>query len=245
MLKTMQCRQCRCDTWELYKQEAWCLCTRTINVNNVAKSNIVPNPMVTGSNDDKNQSFFSDTLINDYLGFLSEQFWEDAVKTKVKHTNQRNKNSNKNESFLSDQYNDADIEPKAKQMKKKRKQKKSKNNSKADISENNTYRNEHDTIGIPQDVDSSNWRINDNEYSEFDDELSSIRDQEYHHIKIISIASDTIPCIMWSITYAWVITSYTIIILSSACSTLTTHVWQSFFFQQTIKNAFCKKKDRL
>ena len=63
----------------------------------------------------------------------------------------------------------ADIEPKAKQMKKKRKQKKRKNNSKVDISESNTHRSEHDTTGIPLEVESSNQRLNNNENSEFED----------------------------------------------------------------------------
>ena len=44
------------------------------NADNTAKPDVVPNAIVTGSNNNKNQSFFSDPLINDYLGFLSEQF---------------------------------------------------------------------------------------------------------------------------------------------------------------------------
>ena len=35
-------------------------------------------------NNNKNQSFFSDSLINNYLSFLSEQFREDAAKANVK-----------------------------------------------------------------------------------------------------------------------------------------------------------------
>ena len=51
----------------------------------------------------------------------------------------------------------------------KKRQQNKKNNSDVDISHSNTHRSEHDTRGIPQKVDSSNQRINDNEYGKIDD----------------------------------------------------------------------------
>ena len=53
-------------------------------------------------NNNMNQSFFSNTLINDYVGFLSGWFEEDAAKANAKQTNQRNNDNNDSDSFLSD-----------------------------------------------------------------------------------------------------------------------------------------------
>ena len=88
--------------------------------------------------------------------------------------------------FIPDGIN---IEAKTKQMKKKRKQMKRKGNLKVYISERDTHRSKQDTATIPQGVESSDQRLNNNEYGEFDD-------QEYHHIKITSISSYTSPCII-------------------------------------------------
>ena len=62
----------------------------------------------------------------------------------------------------------------------KRKQKKIKNNSNIDISYSSTHRYEYDTIDITQGDYSSDQKLNDDEFSEFDDELDCIRDQQYH-----------------------------------------------------------------
>ena len=70
-------------------------------------------------------------------------------------------------------------------------------------------------------MNSSNQRLNNNKYGKFHDELDGIRDQEYHHIKTISIACDEY---MHNVKHN-VISSNQIIhnkILSSASSTLET-----------------------
>ena len=82
----------------------------------MAKSDVVHNPMVMGnSNNTKNQGFFSDVLINNYLGFPSEL---------VKQT-YLNNNTNDSEDLLSDQYKEADVKPKEKLRRKESKRKKS------------------------------------------------------------------------------------------------------------------------
>ena len=109
---------------------------------------------------------FQKNIMNENQGFLSEQFREDDIQEYVKQTNQRN-NNNDRETFFQTNI------------------KKRKNKSKVDISESATHRNEHDTIDIPQGIESSDQRLNISEYSKFDGEFDDIRDQEYHHIKII------------------------------------------------------------
>ena len=74
------------------------------NADNVTEADVVPNPMVMTSNNNKNQSFHADPLINDCLEFLSEQIREDAAKANVKQTKKKNNNNNDIESFLSDKY---------------------------------------------------------------------------------------------------------------------------------------------
>ena len=63
---------------------------------------------------------------------------------------------------------------------------------KVDILEDNTHRSKHDTMNIPSGVESSDLRYNGDEYDKFD----VIEDQQYHHIKIILLSSDTSPFTM-------------------------------------------------
>ena len=135
-------------------------------------------------NNNRNQSLLSDLVINKNENFLSEQFREDDMKASVKLTNHRNKNNNDSESCLSDQLEMLMWRQKLKEMKKKRRQKKRRKYSKIDFSENNTCSSELVTIDIPQTIDSSDQRLYNNKYGEFDGKCDGIRDQEYHHIKI-------------------------------------------------------------
>ena len=151
-----------------------------------------------GNNNNRNQNILSDLITNENQNFVSEQFREDDMKASVKLTNHRNKNNNDSERFLSDQLEMLMWRQKLKQMKKRRRQKKQKRKkySKIDFSENNTCSSELVTIDIPQMIDSSDQRLYNNKHGKFNGKCDGIQDQEYHHIKVISTASDTSPCIM-------------------------------------------------
>ena len=51
---------------------------------NAARPGVVPSPMVIGNNNNKNKSFFSETIINDNQSFLSEQFRVNDMMENVK-----------------------------------------------------------------------------------------------------------------------------------------------------------------
>ena len=105
----------------------------------------------------------------------------------MKQGNQTNNNED-SESFLSDQSNDPDIEA-MKQTKKKRNKRKGKIDQKMifQIAICTEVSSEHDMIVTPLEANSSDQKLNGDEYSEFDVELDGIRDLEYHGIKILSI----------------------------------------------------------
>ena len=155
-----------------------------------------PNPTIISNFNNRNQSLSSNLIFNENESFLPEQLTENDMKVNV-NTKPDNSNNNNSESYLSDQSKDAEIKVKTKEeSKKKRRQKKRKYNSKNDISDSNTPRSEHVKIEIPHEADSCDQKLNSDEYSTLDVEHNGTRDQEYHGIEILSLASDTSPCIM-------------------------------------------------
>ena len=69
-----------------------------------------------------------------------------------------------------------------------------KTNLRINISENNKHRCEHHMIDIPHEDISDDKKLNEDEFTKFDEEMDGIIDQPYG-IKLTSIASDTSPCI--------------------------------------------------